>query len=291
MTRCPPDNDLAIHRRDKLDFDLQGDIPKYWHSNDPFKTRFFDAMSCLFPEGEKYFIACVRDFKDDIKDPKLRDQVSDFIYQEGQHGKAHTQYNDRLARQGVAVAVILEQQKKILSWLRAHLPATFTLGETVAAEHMTAIMAHGFMRNPKVFNGADERIRALYFWHAIEEIEHKAVAFDVLTKVARASYFTRVLTMFWTSVLFPFHVFAIMNHMFKVDGIKQRWRLWMKGLWWLYGPGGIFLRVIPHYLRYYLPGFHPWQSGDMRVARTWLDTYEQTGDVFAAAHHAVAASS
>ena len=54
--------------REKLDFGLDGDIPKYWLDNDPFKTRFFDALSTLFPVGEKFFITCVRDFKDRIND-------------------------------------------------------------------------------------------------------------------------------------------------------------------------------------------------------------------------------
>ncbi|MGV2481099.1 UNVERIFIED_CONTAM: metal-dependent hydrolase, partial [Salmonella enterica subsp. enterica serovar Weltevreden] len=57
------------------DLGLDGDIPRYWLGGDAFKTRFFDAMSVLFPEGEKFFIACVRDYRDQIQDPELRAQV------------------------------------------------------------------------------------------------------------------------------------------------------------------------------------------------------------------------
>src|SRR3546814_19688484 len=66
------------------------DVPRWWFDNDPFKTRFFDAMSLLFPEGEKFFIACVRDYRDDITDPQLRAQVKDFMYQEGTPGMVLT---------------------------------------------------------------------------------------------------------------------------------------------------------------------------------------------------------
>lgn len=276
---------LPIVPRREPDLGLDGDaIPKYWFEGDAFRTRFFDAMSCLFPEGEKFFIECVRDYRDRIQDPALKAQVKDFIYQEGQHGMAHTRYNNRLQRQGIRVDVILERQKKILAGLRRIMPASLTLAQTAAAEHMTAMMAHSFMQRPELFRHADPNIRALYYWHAVEEIEHKAVAFDVLKRVARATWFTRCFAMLYVSLLFPFETFMVMNHMFKVDGLKQRWKLWLKGLWWMYRPGGLFMSMLPHYFRYYLPGFHPWQVGNLQAQQQWLEAYTRSGDdpVFAA---------
>ena len=76
--------------REKLDFGLDGDIPKYWFGGDAFKSRFFDAMSTIFPEGERYFISCVRDYRDQVTDPKLLQDIKDFMRQEGQHGLADT---------------------------------------------------------------------------------------------------------------------------------------------------------------------------------------------------------
>lgn len=275
--------------RKSPDFDLDGDIPKYWLNNDPFKTRFFDAMSLLFPEGEKFFITCVRDYRDQITDPELSRQVKDFMYQEGQHGIVHTQFNNRVKAQGVEVDRILQKQKDIMfGFFRKHFPRSFTLGQTAAAEHLTALMAHGFF-NDNMFDKADPRIRAMYAWHAVEEIEHKAVAYDVLTKVAKANYFTRILSFMLVTFTFPFHVFMIMNHMFKVDGVKHRFRLWAKGLWWLYGPGGLYPRLIPAYLMYYLPGFHPWKMGQMASYDTWVKTFNQTGGNAIAAADAVMA--
>src|SRR5882757_3212003 len=99
--QTPKPSHYEIVPRQGLDFGLDGDIPKYWLGGDPFKTRFFDAMSLLFPEGEKFFIACVRDYRDRIADPELQAQVKDFIYQEGQHGMVHTRFNDRVKAQGV----------------------------------------------------------------------------------------------------------------------------------------------------------------------------------------------
>ena len=271
--------------REKLDFGLDGDIPKYWFGGDPFKTRLFDAMSTLFPEGEKFFITCVRDFRDQVTEPQLQQEVRDFTRQEGQHGMVHTQFNNRLEQQGVKVQRLLERQKRIMFGVfRRIFSRRYTLALTAASEHMTAIMAHSFFERREILQDTDPRIRAMYAWHAIEEIEHKAVAFDVMQKAAHVGYLTRILAMLHVSWGLPLHTFIIMAHMFKVDGFSfgQRLRLWARGLWWLYKPGGLYLPVMGHYFEYYKPGYHPWKAGQMRTYRSWVDTWERTGDPIAA---------
>ncbi len=258
------------------------DLPRYWFAGDPFKSRFFDAMSLLFPEGERFFIACVRDFRHTITDPQLERQVKDFIYQEGQHGQVHTQFNNRVKEQGVAVEHILKEEHRFLfDVFRKRMSRKYTLAQTAAAEHLTALMAHGFFAKGTL-RDADPRIRAMYAWHAVEEIEHKAVAFDVYKTVARGSYLTRILGMIQVSITFPLHTFLIMRHMFEVDGLRNRGRLWMKGLWWLYGPKGVFSGLLPHYLAYFKPGFHPWQQGQLKNYESWRETYEASGDAIKA---------
>lgn len=266
------------------DFGLEGDIPRHWFGGDPFKTRFFDAMSLLFPEGEKFFIQCVRDYRDRITDPQMQADVKDFIYQEGQHGMVHDAYNRRVAAQGVAVDHIESRMIGMLKFQRRHFSKKMTLAQTAAAEHMTAIMAHSFMGDREMFAAADPRMRALYVWHAIEEIEHKSVAFDVMQKVAKIGYGWRILGMLYLSIVFPLHTFLILAHMLRVDGVKNRFGVWMRGLAWLYGPRGVMTKLLPHYLAYYKPGFHPWTAGQMQTYTTWRRVFDQSGDAIAAAN-------
>lgn len=259
--------------RERLDFGLDGDIPRHWLEGDAFKTRLFDAMSTLFPVGERFFITCVRDFKDRIDDPELLRHIKDFTRQEGQHGIVHTQYNNRLQEQGVRVDMILQgQERRLFGLIRGKLSREFTLGITAAAEHITAIMADAFVERPDILAGADHRVRAMYVWHAMEEMEHKAVAYDVLTKVAKAGYGTRVASMLLVTILFPFHVFRIMRHMLEVDGFTrwQRTKLWAKGLWWLYKPGGVFTPLAGAYFSYLKPGFHPWDHPAVASYPEWV---------------------
>lgn len=286
MSTVAPMQHEIVPRKD-LQFRLDSeDIPRYWLGGDPYRTRFFDAMSTLFPEGEKYFIECVRDYRDQVTDPVQKDQVRDFIFQEAQHGRVHTLFNNRLKDQGIDVDSLLDEQKRVLGWYRRSMPKVWNLAQTAAAEHMTALMAHFFLEHREELADGDPRVRAIYFWHAVEEIEHKAVAFEVLTRVAKASYFTRVLAMLWESLNFPFHTFLIMRYMFNVDGLRgwRRVKTVLKGVWWLYGPRGIYMRMMPHYLAYYLPGYHPWKRGGMAAYGEWRRAYERhAGDPVTAA--------
>lgn len=279
--------------RERLDFGLDGDIPRFWLDNDPFKSRFFDAMSTFFPEGERFFITCVRDYRDQITDPKLLAEVKDFTRQEGQHGMVHRQFNNRVKAQGVDVDRI---ERLTVLWLfkilRNVLSRKTTLAITAAFEHMTALMAHGF-EAAKVLERADPRIRAMYTWHSIEEVEHKAVAFDVMQKVAKVGYFRRVFALIITTIFFPVGTFLVISRMLKADGFSmfQRLGLMAKGVWWMYKPGGLYMPILGHFMAYFKPGFHPWHIGQMGGYDAWLDTFNRTGDPIAASNAALAAQS
>lgn len=274
-----------ITPRERLNFGLDGDIPRYWMDNDPFKTRFFDAMSTFFPPGERFFIQTVRNYKDQVRDPQLLEDVKNFTRQEAQHSMVHIQYNERLKAQGVDVDEItrrveeglFERVPKLMSKARM-------LGMTSALEHLTSMMCTCFFERRELLEKSDPRVRAMYAWHAVEEVEHKAVAFDVLTKVAKAGYFTRVTAMIQVSIGFPLSVASVMNAMFKADGFTflQRMKLWAKGLWWFYKPGGLFGPTWSYYFAYYRPGFHPWQQEEMPSYGTWQAVYQRTGDPIAA---------
>ncbi|MDI1260986.1 metal-dependent hydrolase [Aquabacterium sp.] len=275
----------TIVPREQLDFGLDGDIPKYWMDNDPFKTRFFDAMSTLFPQGEKFFITSVREYRDQITDPKLLQEVKDFTRQEAQHSLVHRHYNDRLKKQGIEIdAIEAELQQRFFVDAPKVTTARQRVGITAALEHLTAMMCTTFFERRELLDTSDPRVRAMYAWHAIEEVEHKAVAFDVLTKVAKAGYWSRVMPMITVTFGFPLTVAGIMNHMFKVDGFSlwERTKLWARGLWWFYKPGGLFIPTLGYYLAYYKPGFHPWKLQEMPSYGTWLETFQRTGDAIAA---------
>ncbi|MGH8458985.1 MAG: metal-dependent hydrolase, partial [Nevskiales bacterium] len=200
--------------------------------------------------------------------------------------------NTALADAGFPAEELEAKAVKQLELGRKLLPPAGQLAATIALEHFTAIMAEVLLSDDTVLKDVPPQMAAMWRWHGIEETEHKAVAFDVLKKVAKASYFTRIISFAAETFAFPFYVFLIMDYMFKVDGVKNRFRVWMKGLWWLYGWGGLYPRLMPHYLAYFLPGFHPWKFGNMKIYETWTQAYADTqGDPVEAGNILYAAAS
>ncbi|REH39126.1 hypothetical protein DFR26_1307 [Paraperlucidibaca baekdonensis] len=278
--------EAIVVRRD-LDFGLShDDIPRYWMAGDAFMTRVFDAVQSTFPDGERYFISAVRAFRDRITDPKLLADVKDFTQQEGQHGQVHTRYNDRLRRQGIDIDAFTRRTRVITERRLKNLSPEYNIAMTAALEHFTAMMADLFFAEKTMMQGADARVRALFAWHAIEEMEHKAVAFDVMQQVAGVGYATRVTAMTHASVLFSLYTVVSPWFMLAMDGYSktERLKLYGKHLGWMFGPRkGILPRLLPMLASYYRPGFHPNHIPTVHNYAAWLETFERTGDSIAAA--------
>src|SRR5262245_30908006 len=173
-------SDLAIHPRD-LKFNRGpaadgGHHTRWWHGNDPVKTAFLNALSITFPQGESLFIEAVRRYRD-VADPKLKEQIAAFIKQETLHTREHIVFNRLIEQAGYDVTAMNAYTTNRISIARSR-PPIAQLAVTVALEHFTAILAHGLLKDPAHLKGVPDEIARLWKYHAIEEIEHKSVAFD-----------------------------------------------------------------------------------------------------------------
>lgn len=281
--------------RKGLDFGLdQDDIPRYWLAGNPFRTRLFDAVQATFPDGERYFISAVRNFRERITDSKLLQAVKDFTMQEGQHGQVHTQFNERLRRQGINIDAFVRHTKRMCDGRLQNYSAEYNVALTAALEHFTAMMADLFFAEKEMLADADPRVRAMFAWHAIEEMEHKSVAFDVMQQVAHVGYLTRVAAMTHATGSFTMFTLVAPWYMLGMDGLSvaERLKLYRENLGWLTGPRkGMLGRLLPMIASYYRPGFHPEHLPSVHNYGAWLEAYERTGDTQAAANamHSAAA--
>lgn len=280
--------------RKDLDFGLDGeDIPKYWMAGDPLKTRMMDAVQSTFPDGERYFIATVRVFREQIESPELQQEVKDFMMQEGQHGMVHTKYNQRLERQGVQISRFTQHIRRISDVRLRRYSAKYNVALTAAFEHFTAMMAELFFAEKTMLAGADPRVRAMFAWHAVEEMEHKAVAYDVMQKVAKVGYIRRTLAMTHASFMFIVVSSFMTWWMMGMDGLSRRRRfgLFMKNLGWLLSPrGGVITRLLYAVLPYYKPGFHPNDIKTVHNYGAWLASYDRNHDPILASEDMYAAA-
>ena len=269
--------------RTKLDFHLD-QAPRFWFGNDPFRTRMFDALSLTFPEGERYFIESIRLFRDKISDPDLQERVADFIRQEAQHGIAHDKMNQVMKDQGMPIEAFTNRLKKIFRFELEYRSPQYNIAMTAAAEHLTALMADTFYSKKATLADADPLVRALFAWHAIEEMEHRDVAFDVMREVGEVPELTRRSALVITTMLMFGFTFYRTNVMLTNDGfdLKQRVKMIAKGLPWFFGRNGILTVKREQYSDWFKHDFHPNQHPIIRQYDVWIDTLAKTNDPIAA---------
>ena len=254
-------------RKMEFEFDLD-DIPKYWYGDDVFKSTFMNALSCLFPEGERMFMDAVRDNQHKISDPQLLQQIKGFIKQEAIHGHEHAQYNDYLKKWNYPIDKIMAFEKKEKVWMKKWLPRKHRLAVTCALEHFTAIMAHQVLTNPESTEGMHPQFKEMWRWHAIEETEHKAVAYDVYQQ-AVGSYWLRILTMINVTILFCLRTSIIQAIFLWKDGQLFNPKVWWKGLQFYFLKPGLVPTIWRDYLDYFRRDFHPWMHDNRELLGEW----------------------
>ena len=171
-------------------------VPRHFAADgDLIHSHVAAGLSAVFPDGEDFFVRSVRHFRNEITDPELKRQVAGFIGQEAMHGREHRAFNDRLAQLGYPVKHVERITRWGLTARERIATPKANLAATAALEHFTATLAELVLSNQEVRDlfGHDE-VRNLFLWHALEESEHKAVAFDVY-KAVGGSERTRVWTM------------------------------------------------------------------------------------------------
>lgn len=248
-----------------LKFDVSPDLKTWWHSNDPFRTAFFNALSLQFPEGEQQFINAVRLYRDRIDDPKLKAEIRGFIGQEALHSREHRDYNEGLKARGYDIDAIDARFHRHMAWV-GRLPASRQLAGTCGAEHYTAVLANAILSHPEWMEGATPAMQRLWRWHAIEETEHKSVAFDVYRQCVGNERLRRVVFLF---VTFNFFKYTFLNtcSLLKRDGKLWSLKTWLGGLNFLWGKPGVLRRCLPEFLGYLRRDFHPWQQDNRELLR------------------------
>lgn len=273
---------------------LEG-VSRRWLAGHRAATHVANGVNLLFPAGERFFIRSVRHYLDRVT-PELAAEARGFFGQEGRHAYAHERFFDTLRAQGYDIDAILERYERVAyDGIERVSPAVLRLSVTVALEHFTAILAEDALTGDELTH-AEAEVRRLLEWHAVEELEHKAVAFDVLRQVA-PSYGLRVAGMVLaTIVLGGFWLFAT-KELLEQDGSSLReaarelgeLRREAERVAAANGARasvakpiatGVFLRGIREYLR---PGFHPNDRDHRSLIASTLERLQREGVVEARA--------
>jgi predicted metal-dependent hydrolase len=261
--------DLVIHPRN-VTFAHEDAAKRWWYAGDPVATAYYNSLSATFPLGEAFFIKSVRHFRNALP-AALKAQVDDFIRQEATHSREHACFNDQVKSAGYDVTAIETELAARLSETRDN-PPIVNLATTVALEHFTAIMAHASLKNDQHMQGVSAEAAALWKWHAIEEIEHKAVAYDTFLAATQdmsrfKRWLLRSVVMLKVSKTFVESRLRNMRHYFKQDQINTL-NTWLRTMHFLLISPGIYRRIFPAWLAFFRPGFHPWNVDDRALVRS-----------------------
>jgi predicted metal-dependent hydrolase len=242
-----------------------------WLGGDIVGTAVFNALSLTFPDGERMFMDSVRHYKNKVSG-KLLEDANAFIAQEAIHTREHVALNKALDGGHYPLARIRAHIANDIA-IAAKLGPMTMLGATIALEHFTAMLGDHVLNETSVLAGAPEDVRRLWQWHALEETEHKAVAFDVFLAATAdlpgwRRYLIRVRAMVLTTLQFISNLTFYASLLLAADGMG-RGRVTLRVLWFLFGKPGFFRNGLRGYWDWYRPGFHPWQHDNRALLETW----------------------
>ena len=243
------------------------DLDKYW-SGDPFVTHFMNTLSGLFPDGEQFFVDSLKYFRAQIKDPQLQRDIAAFIGQEAVHSKEHTVFNRHADAQGMDILYVEKMTARLMAlWKKAD-PET-QLALTVATEHLTAVLGHALMESEYLRDQLKhEQMLRMWLWHAIEENEHKTVAFDALKEI-NPSYALRVSAyVAMLSCGIPLVLACQLRQMFK-DENRFNLTTWSNGFATVFGRKGLLTSQLGRLADYFRPSFHPLDHDTVALMADW----------------------
>ena len=257
----PPD--LTITPRDRR-FGRGSRTERWWNGGDAVATALYNALSATFPKGEAFFVESVRLFREGA-DPKLAAEIKAFTTQEVMHSREHVQFNKRAHEAGYDLAPLEAQVEKRLAFVRSK-PPIASLAATMALEHFTAILAHELLADPRHLEGADAETAAMWRWHAIEEIEHKGVAYDTWMHATKAwprrkSWSVKAKVMLLVTRNFVVDRTAGTLELLRQDGITGP-KAWARLFWFAWVRPGMLRKIFTAWLSFFMPGFHPWKHDD-----------------------------
>jgi predicted metal-dependent hydrolase len=259
---------------------------RWWLGGEPIATAWHNSLSASFPQGEAFFIETVRRFRDAVP-PALAADIDAFVKQEVHHTREHVAFNRQVAGAGYDISAIEDRIAQSLVQARTTHPVAQLL-VTVSLEHFTAIFAHAMLkRGGKTFAGATAETRAMWLWHAMEEVEHKAVAFDTYMHLTRGlkpwkRWGIRSLVFLRVSRNFVYWRSHDALALLAQDGITG-WRAVLRLWWYLLVSPGALSQVALAWLSYFRPGFHPWDRDDRALVAAMESQLTQTAPVAAAA--------
>lgn len=263
-----------------MSFPLPESKPRFaFFGGNALASSLFSVLSTIFPPGERFFVESVRRFRDQIEDETLRAQVSGFIGQEAIHGREHERLNEWFQTQGYDIAMA-DRMIRFSLGLLEYLPASQQLACTAFMEHWTATLAEQWLTHTEFRETTDPEILELWTWHALEELEHKSVTFDVHALISKHRYREHLLAApLVLAALLP-GLFFSWGWIVAKHGEALNFRENRRGLKALFGKGGFITKTLQRLPEYFPRDHHPSQMDTTDLEKVWHEKlFGENGDL------------
>lgn len=257
----------------EMTFEVERESGGVWNNRYPEMCHTLNAFQLALPFLEPYFIDALRGARERIDDLKLAGDVAAFCAQEANHARQHRRYCRLLRKHYPGLADYETKIQRSLIASRQHDSLDWRLAYTAGYEAITAELARWLFRCAgDWFPDQEHEFAKLMTWHAVEEIEHRHVAFDALQSV-NPNYLLRVrglaaaMHKTWTDMV------PVVTYLLEVDGYHRRWDSKLRRLVFRVR----FLTELgPMLARYLRPGYHPSQDPVPPGYAAWLERYSKS---------------
>lgn len=257
----PSSKQIPVRHLD-FGFDGQNFDPNMYRDSE-VASAYFHALSIFLTFGEDLVIDTARYHRKFLNDPELKLRVTSLIGQEAVHSRLHDEFNDTLAQYRYPLNLYRFLADKVFEYGFKRMPNRLQLSLMAGIEHFTAVLAEFMMNNEDVFYASgDEKQRAMWMWHMLEESEHKDIAYDVFQELS-GSYSLRMVGFAMAFVTILILVAAggaaipVIRNPSRLLSFKY-WRDVVRGANLIYGvKDGVFGSMLGHIFDYLRPDFHP----------------------------------
>jgi predicted metal-dependent hydrolase len=261
--------DVGIPPR-QLDFQHSAQMPRWIYADNRTATTYLAVLSAFFPPGEEFFVRSVQRYASRITDPELKAKVNGFIAQEVIHGREHDRLNDVLRERGFNLDVA-ERSLALALAILEQLPHSQQLACTAFMEHFTAILAEETLGTEEQGRGyIHDDVKELWLWHALEELEHKSVSYDVYD-AAGNSWVERLLAQPLVLATVGPALVVSWGWLLVTEGALLRPKDVAEGLKIMFGPGEILRTVFAKLPRFGRRDFHPARKDTTALEHRWRE--------------------
>lgn len=255
----------------QVDFVFPSELDKYWLKNSPFKTHFFNSLTLLFPQGEQLAIRVFKRKLDEIQDPKLKRDVIAFIGQEGQHSAAHSGFWNPLRQQGYELKTF-SRILQVFIPKKQRFSTEFYISTVAGFEHFTNCLSE-FVLESDYLADTEPQLKKLFEWHFAEELEHKAVAYDVFLSTS-GNYLLRIIGLINSHLLILGALSLGLVILLSQDQQLFKLKTWRNLIWFFFLEEKFFFKALFNFFDYLQVDFHPSKKDNLFLCQKIFEKFD-----------------